>query len=127
MHLRIAWTATNLTGASSEIGLELAKCFARDDYDVILVAEDHGGLDAAAAGMRGLGAGSVETIVADLTDLEAARQVYETVERSGRDLDPASPRSCPERPGSPSWVRDDDRAGKGSHSEHERLATPVKV
>ena len=76
-----------ITGASSGIGLELAKCFAQDDYDVILVAEDRGGLDAAAAEMRGLGSGSVETIVADLSRVEGSRQVFEEVQRRGRELD----------------------------------------
>jgi short-subunit dehydrogenase len=76
-----------ITGASSGIGLELAKCFVRDDYDVILVAEDREGLDAAAAEMCAEGGGAVETIVADLATLDGARQVFDDVQRRGRELD----------------------------------------
>jgi hypothetical protein len=74
-----------ITGASSGIGLELAKCFAKDGYDVVLVAEDRAGLDAAASDMRNLGSGKVETIVADLSHLEGARQVRDALQ--GRTLD----------------------------------------
>jgi short-subunit dehydrogenase len=76
-----------ITGASSGIGLELARCFVKDDYDVILVAEDRAGLDAAAAQLSGSGGGSVETIVADLSRLEGSRQVFDEVQRRGRELD----------------------------------------
>jgi uncharacterized protein len=74
-----------ITGASSGIGLELAKCFAEDGYGVILVAEDRGGLEAAAQEVRALGGGTVETIVADLSKLDGARQVFDQV--GGRELD----------------------------------------
>jgi short-subunit dehydrogenase len=76
-----------ITGASSGIGLELAKCFARDDHDVVLVAEDRQGLDAAASDVRKLGSGTVETIVADLSQLEGAQRVYEELQNRGRDID----------------------------------------
>jgi short-subunit dehydrogenase len=76
-----------ITGASSGIGLELARCFVRDDHDVILVAEDRQGLEQAAAELRGTGGGSVETIVADLSTLEGSRQVFDEVQRRGRELD----------------------------------------
>jgi short-subunit dehydrogenase len=74
-----------ITGASSGIGLELAKCFAKDGHNVILVAEDRGGLDAAAREVRALGGGTVETIVADLSTHDGARRVYDEV--GGRGLD----------------------------------------
>ncbi|HEX9984924.1 MAG TPA: SDR family oxidoreductase [Thermoanaerobaculia bacterium] len=76
-----------ITGASSGIGLELAKCFAKDNYDVILVAED-AGLEQAATEVRQLGSGGrVETITADLSKRDGAHHVYGEVQRRGRQLD----------------------------------------
>ncbi|HEX6095218.1 MAG TPA: SDR family oxidoreductase [Thermoanaerobaculia bacterium] len=74
-----------ITGASSGIGLELAKCFVRDGHDVILVAEDRGGLESAAQEVRAAGGGRVEIIVADLSRQDGARIVFDQV--GGRDLD----------------------------------------
>jgi short-subunit dehydrogenase len=76
-----------ITGASSGIGLELAKCFARGGHDVILVAEDRAGLDAAKGEVAALGGGKVEAIVADLAQPDGARQVYDELRRRGRALD----------------------------------------
>jgi short-subunit dehydrogenase len=76
-----------VTGASSGIGLELAKQFANNGHDLIIVAEDRDGLERAAVTLRELGGGSAETIVADLSQLEGPRIVYDEVRRRGRDLD----------------------------------------
>jgi short-subunit dehydrogenase len=76
-----------VTGASTGIGFELARCFARDGYDLVIVAEDRGGLDDAARTLRADGASSVETVVADLSQLDAPRRVYDHVRTLGRDLD----------------------------------------
>jgi len=76
-----------ITGASSGIGLELAKCFARDGYHLVLVADDSDGLIAAAAEMRELGSGDVSTITADLSRVSEAERVFQHIETSGRDLD----------------------------------------
>lgn len=53
-----------VTGASSGIGLELARCAARDGCDLI-VASDESGIETAADELRGMGA-SVESVMADL-------------------------------------------------------------
>ncbi|QIQ85365.1 SDR family oxidoreductase [Erythrobacter sp.] len=53
-----------VTGASSGIGLELAKLAARDRCDLLLVADE--GMDKAEAEARAAGAASVETLEADL-------------------------------------------------------------
>jgi short-subunit dehydrogenase len=76
-----------VTGASSGIGLELARCFARDGYDLVIVAEDRAGLDAAAQTLRTNGASRVETVVADLSQLDSPRRVYDHVRTLGRELD----------------------------------------
>jgi short-subunit dehydrogenase len=75
-----------VTGASSGIGLELAKCFAQDGYDLILVAEDRPGLESAAASLRGLGS-HVDIVEADLSRLDGARSVHQQVQSLGRDVD----------------------------------------
>ncbi|MEQ0560021.1 SDR family NAD(P)-dependent oxidoreductase [Amycolatopsis sp. NEAU-NG30] len=62
-----------VTGASGGIGLELAKQFARHDFDVVVAAED-AGLDAAAQEVRACGA-QVEAVRADLADPEGVEQL----------------------------------------------------
>jgi short-subunit dehydrogenase len=53
-----------VTGASSGIGLELAKLFAQNGYDLVVAAEDDG-IEQAASELRGLGA-QVEPVQVDL-------------------------------------------------------------
>jgi short-subunit dehydrogenase len=53
-----------VTGASSGIGLELARLFAQNDYDLVIAADDPG-IEQAASELRSLGA-TVESIQVDL-------------------------------------------------------------
>ena len=76
-----------ITGASSGIGLELAKCFADEGYDLIIVAEDQAGLEAAGSAIRSAASVDVHAITADLRDDDAPRRVHERVTALGRPLD----------------------------------------
>jgi short-subunit dehydrogenase len=76
-----------ITGASSGIGLELAKQFAQNGHDLIVVAEPGSGLSDAAAMLRELGGGAVDTIEADLSKPDGAQRVFDDVQRRGRELD----------------------------------------
>jgi short-subunit dehydrogenase len=73
-----------VTGASSGIGLELAKEFARNDFDVLMAAED-AELMTAAAEVTGLGA-TVETVQADLAEPAGVEHVADAVQRLGRPV-----------------------------------------
>ena len=66
-----------ITGASSGIGLELAKCFAADGCRLVLVARSQAAMNALAEEMRRKN--NIETIVlpADLSLANAPRQVFE--------------------------------------------------
>jgi short-subunit dehydrogenase len=55
-----------VTGASTGIGLELAKCCAKDGMDILIVA-DEPEIAAVAEELRALGAGQVEALQADLS------------------------------------------------------------
>jgi uncharacterized protein len=74
---------TLITGGTSGIGFELAKIFAREGFNLILVARDKTGLDKAQQELSALGA-DVITISKDLFDAKAPFQLYEEVQN--RDL-----------------------------------------
>jgi short-subunit dehydrogenase len=62
-----------VTGASSGIGLELARLFAQNNYDLVIAAED-AGIDDVATELRSLGA-TVETVQADLATSEGVERL----------------------------------------------------
>jgi uncharacterized protein len=66
-----------VTGASTGIGRELAKCCARNGFD-LLIAADEPAIEAAATELRGLGAG-VEAVQADLATTEGVDRLHATV------------------------------------------------
>jgi uncharacterized protein len=76
-----------VTGASSGIGLELARCLARDGYDLVLVSRSKADLEkigqefATAFGIR---ATSIEK---DLMEPMAAEELYDEVKSSGIEID----------------------------------------
>jgi short-subunit dehydrogenase len=77
-----------VTGASSGIGLELARQFATHDFDVVVTAED-AELAAAAADLRSTGA-AVHEVRADLRSDDGVRQLWSEVTGLGRPVDAAA-------------------------------------
>jgi short-subunit dehydrogenase len=74
-----------VTGASSGIGLELAKQFAAHDFDLIVAAEDDE-LAPAADALRAMG-GQVEAVRVDLATHEGVETLYRAIRAAGRPLD----------------------------------------
>jgi short-subunit dehydrogenase len=72
-----------VTGASTGIGLELAKCCARENFD-LLIAADEPEIENAAAEIRKLGA-EVDAVQADLATLEGVDKLYGAIR--GRAVD----------------------------------------
>jgi uncharacterized protein len=77
-----------VTGASSGIGLELARLLAADGYDLIVCAED-AELDTAAQQLRAHGT-TVTPVRADLTDPGAVEQLWSAVLANRRPLELAA-------------------------------------
>lgn len=78
---------TLITGASSGIGYELSKLFARDGNNLILVGRDQRKLDEVAEELRRINTAiSVHNIVQDLSVDGAAQLVYDEVKRLGLDV-----------------------------------------
>ncbi len=76
-----------ITGATSGIGLELAKLFAKDTFDLVIVARDQQELEQTAATLRQQAAVSVTTIAKDLFNKEAAFELYQEVKQKGITID----------------------------------------
>ena len=74
-----------VTGASSGIGLELARQFAEAGFDLIVAAEDDA-IHAAARELEGAGA-SVEAVQVDLADASGVDELYRRIEATGRPLE----------------------------------------
>ena len=70
-----------VTGGSSGIGLELAKQFAENGFDLIIAAEQADKLQAAAAEIGG----KVETVTADLSTEDGVQTLYRAL--NGREVD----------------------------------------
>jgi short-subunit dehydrogenase len=76
-----------ITGASSGIGYELAKLFAKDNYNLVLVARNEENLKQAAAELKQDSGIEVHTIAADLFQPGAAKEVYGRVKQLGVTID----------------------------------------
>jgi uncharacterized protein len=74
-----------VTGASSGIGYELARQFAKNGFDLLVVAEDEG-ITRAAASLESLGA-RVESVRADLATDEGVEELYERIVATGVPVD----------------------------------------
>lgn len=74
-----------ITGASSGIGLELARECVQHDFDVMICAEDQGIRDAATH-LAAAGA-SVHAVHADLSTYDGVEKLYAAIIASGRPVD----------------------------------------
>jgi uncharacterized protein len=77
-----------VTGASTGIGLELAKQFATNGFDLVVTAHSEA-LDEAVSELRALG-GDVEPVRVDLAKPEGVEQLWGRVQELGRPLDAAA-------------------------------------
>jgi uncharacterized protein len=75
-----------ITGASGGIGYELAKLFARDHHNVVLVARSGDKLAEVATELRALGV-TVHTYALDLAAAAASKTLFEQVQGSGLIID----------------------------------------
>ncbi len=74
-----------VTGASSGIGLELARVFAENGFDLVIVADSEG-IQAAAQELGGLGV-QVKAVQKDLAKFDEVMQFWQEVEAVGRPVD----------------------------------------
>lgn len=76
-----------ITGASSGIGYELAKCFARDGYNLVLVARSGDELRKIAAQLTSEYGISVKVIPKDLSLLMSPQEIFEQIQAEGIAID----------------------------------------
>jgi len=76
-----------VTGASGGIGLDLAECFARDGYDLILTARSQGALDKAAEDLAGKYGVRATAIAADLGQHGAGKRLAQEIASHGLAVD----------------------------------------
>ena len=76
-----------ITGASVGIGFELAKLFAADKFDLVLVARDAAKLNAMAPDLKSLGAGRVVVLPKDLSLGDSCKQIADELASAKIDVD----------------------------------------
>jgi short-subunit dehydrogenase len=76
-----------VTGASSGIGLDLAKRFAAEGFDVVLVARSQGKLEEVRAGIEGEHKVRAHVVAGDLAQPRAAETLVAELERRGLEID----------------------------------------
>jgi short-subunit dehydrogenase len=76
-----------ITGASGGIGLELAKLFARDKYNLVLVARSAQKLQQLASGLQAQHNIPVATFHLDLTEVESANQLFSQLQHARTHID----------------------------------------
>jgi short-subunit dehydrogenase len=76
-----------ITGASSGIGLELARLFAADGADLVLIARSEEKLRELAAGLAAQHGTAAQVLTADLTRPASAGEIAETLTRQGVQVD----------------------------------------
>jgi len=76
-----------ITGASSGIGLELAKCFAAEKSNLVLVARTTAALEKLAAELREQFHIQVQVLSADLALAEAPQKIFDELSGAGQVVD----------------------------------------
>jgi uncharacterized protein len=76
-----------ITGASGGIGYELAKLFARDHYNLVLVARSSDKLNQAAAELQSQCGVTVRTVALDLAAAPAPKFLFDQLQREGTAVD----------------------------------------
>lgn len=80
-------TTALITGASTGIGLELAREFAARGHDLVLVARHRDALEAIAGALEGKFGISATVIPADLSDPEAPQTLFDTLQSQAVHVD----------------------------------------
>jgi uncharacterized protein len=76
-----------ITGASAGLGTQLARLFAADGHDLVLIARRHDKLEELAAQLRAAHGVHASVIAADLTDPTVPARVHEEVTRAGIEVE----------------------------------------
>jgi uncharacterized protein len=76
-----------ITGAGSGIGYELAKCFARDGHDLVLLARNETRLMEVAEELRNQFNIQARVLAMDLSDPETPQAVYDILEEEAIEID----------------------------------------
>jgi len=79
--------AALVTGASSGIGLELARLLATDGHDLVLVARDAARLEGLAAELSAAHRVECTVVARDLADAEGPQEIFREIARRGVEVD----------------------------------------